>query len=201
MFASGHSRHFGRPPSRRSLPEGYAIRLASEKLLRRVASVLTLGGLLGVVLCFGGCVNPKELPGFKALVREQEADQTRATEEALKQSPSLQELDRLCRDEVSLPDGFVPVYRSHDQKQKRSLANYYYSKAEYGQVWSFYKDRLTRRGWRLSGEREGGWGSDKLEFERDGYRVTIYRGGMGDGINYSINCTKSAEADGNASGG
>lgn len=146
--------------------------------------------LVAALFCFAGCTNPRELPGFKGAVEKQEAITAQKTEEAIKESPLLQELDRLCREVLPLPEGFALAAKKLDFKNRNDLTYYYSSAAEYQMVSNFYQDYFTRNGWQLTARKDSGWGQKRLEFRKDGYAVVIYHGPMGGGVNYSIHCKK-----------
>lgn len=116
------------------------------------------------------------------------------TEESLKASPTLQEVDRLCREEVSPLDGFVLVSKSTGYPKRNYLSSNYFSATHYQVVKNFYTEHLTRNGWRLAAENEGGWGPKHLEFRKGSYTVFIYHGGMGEEANYAIHCEKVSDS-------
>lgn len=150
------------------------------------------------VICFSGCVNPKNMPGIRGIV-DRETDQiTKATEEAVKSSPLLQELDHLCKQEISVPNDFVLVSRNTGTTSaptKRTFLGYgYQSASEYALVKSFYKERLVPKGWAISSETDGG-SLPHVEFQKDSYIVKIYRMSGRDDANYSLLCAKLLARD------
>jgi hypothetical protein len=57
-------------------------------------------------------------------------------------------------------------------------------------VKQFYIDYFAQNGWKLTKQKEGGWGPSEIEFRRDSYRVSIYGMGTGQGEKYDIVCAK-----------
>jgi hypothetical protein len=148
--------------------------------------------LILVVACssFTGC-NPRELPGFKQIAKREEARITRETDEAIKKSPALQELEHLCTREIPRPEGFVPVNKSRDFHEEKFLSYGYHSSSDYGSVKRFYIEYLPKHGWLLTKQKDGGWGPSNMEFRRESHIVTIYDMGAGEGESYGIVCAKS----------
>ena len=151
----------------------------------RVISVV----LLMAAVCATGC-NPRELPGFKQLAKREEQRITRETEEAIKKSPKLQELNRLCTEEIPRPDGFVPVSKSRDFNEETFLDYGYHSTLDYQKVKTFYINYFSQHGWQLTKQKDGGWGPSEIEFRKDSHRVTISDMGKGEGTNYFLGCAK-----------
>jgi hypothetical protein len=65
--------------------------------------------------------NPREMPGLKQLGRREEARIRRETEEAIKTSPALQQLNEFCTREIPVPDGFVLANKSRSVNEPRFL--------------------------------------------------------------------------------
>jgi hypothetical protein len=84
----------------------------------------------------------------------------------------------------------VRVARHASDKERPFLTYFYSSQAEYQEVKSFYKEYFSRNDWRTSDERDGGWGSDLLEFRKDNYRIIVYHEGLGDDANFAFHCEK-----------
>ncbi|HKO42307.1 MAG TPA: hypothetical protein VJU84_03395 [Pyrinomonadaceae bacterium] len=156
-------------------------------------STLVKVGLGLLILCVSlAACNPREWPGLKQAGKRAEDRGTRATEEAIKKSPSLQELHRLCTEEIPRPNDFVPVSKDKDPHGERYLGYGYHSSADYKIVKEFYVDQLTKLGWQLVKQKDGGWGPREVEFRKDDHLVKIYDMGQGEGINYSLHCEKLA---------
>lgn len=141
------------------------------------------------VLLFSGC-NPWRLPLLKEEARKQDERITRETDEAIKKSPKLQELNRLCMESIPKPTGFELLNKDRDYHEETFLGYSYRSKLDYQTVKRFYLDYFVQNGWALTEEKDDGWGPSKIEFHKDSYRVTIYDMGAADGKNYSIVCGK-----------
>src|SRR4030095_11640767 len=82
--------------------------------------------------------NPREMPGLKQLGRREEARITRETEEAIKTSPSLQQLNELCTREIPVPDGFVLANKSRSVNEPRFLSYGYRASIDYETIKRFY---------------------------------------------------------------
>lgn len=146
--------------------------------------------LTAAALSLAGCPNPRDLPGVKERIKREGEKSTRETEEAIQQSPVLQELNRLCTKEIPLPDGFHLVVKSRSINTGPFLSYGYYSEADYQRVKAFYIDYFTRNGWRITNQKDEGWGSDLIEFSKDSHKVEFYHGGMDKEVNYSLVCWK-----------
>lgn len=157
----------------------------SGSLVPRLAPAM----LAIAALCFTAC-NPTRMPGGRQIAKQQEERITRETEEAIKKSPVLQELDHMCTREVPRPDEFVPINKYGDLRRERFLGYGYRSGADYQSVKSFYINYFTQHGWQLTNQKDAGWGQPYVEFSKDNYKVKVYRLTGDDGINYSLYCEK-----------
>ncbi len=151
----------------------------------KIVSIL----VLSAVACLEGC-NPRRWPGFQGEAKRQEERITRDTEEAIKKSAALQELDRLCTQEIARPEGFVPVNKYRDLHGDRFLGYGYQSALDYGSVSTFYQNFLSQHGWQLTKRKDNGWGQRQIEFRKGRYEVILYDLGGSEGINYSLHCEK-----------
>lgn len=133
-----------------------------------------------------GC-NPRELPGIRNLVIENEKQTTRQTEEAIKNSHELQELDKMCK-QIPLPLDFKFVWKGGIDDEKISLSSYYYSETSLGETKNFYNQYFIQNNWHK--ENEDNSYPPSVEFRNSTYRVVIHNGGMGSRTNYSIYCEK-----------
>ena len=144
--------------------------------------------VLTVSLCFSGCT-PRDLPGFKQLSQREEDRITRETDEAIKKSAELQELDRLCTQQIPRPDGFVLVRKYRDFHENRFLGYGYHSTQPYPAVKEYYQRYFGEQGWQSTNEQKGGaWGDPKIEFRNDKYRVIIYDVGTSPRFRYVLDC-------------
>ena len=146
--------------------------------------------LAAATFLLAGCVDLRKLPGIKERVKQEDARATRETDEAIKSSPVFQELNRLCTEELPLPDGFNLVTKDRSIHTGPFLEYGYYSEADYQKVKSFYLDYFTRNGWRVADQKDDGWGPKHLEVRRGSHKVKIYHGGMGKEVNYKVHCGK-----------
>ena len=146
--------------------------------------------LLTAALCHAGCANPGGLPVFRG-IREQERQKTaRHTEEALKNSPVMRELDDLCRGEVPVFEGFVFLSMNASYPPKTFLTYFYSSDAQYEKVKGFYTDYFTQKGWQLARQNESGWGPLANEFRKESYKIIVYHKGIGGKADYALHCEK-----------
>lgn len=140
-----------------------------------------------VAWTFLAACDPRQLPGFKQEAQRQEERLTRETDEAIKKSPALQELARLCVTEIPRPQGFVEKLKYRDPHEEKFVGYAYNAKVDYAFVKSFYLDYFSQRGWQLTKQKDGGWGPSQLEFRNDKYQVKISDKVQPDGA-YHIVC-------------
>jgi hypothetical protein len=143
--------------------------------------------LVVVSVCFAAC-NPRGFPGFKQLAKQQEERITRETEEAIQKSPVLQDLDRLCTQEIPRPVGFVPVNKYKDLGGERFLGYGYQSKADFSSVKSFYVSYFVQHGWSLTKQNDAKWGPSEVAFRNGKYQVIVSDVVRGERINYFLHC-------------
>jgi hypothetical protein len=145
---------------------------------------------LGVACALFANCNPREMPGFKQIAQREGARITRETDEAIKKSPALHELNQLCTRDIPLPPCFALAYKSRDFDEEKFLSYYYRASIEYKDVKRFYLDYLPPRNWQLAEQKDGGWGPSKLVFRREAYEVIIYDKEYGNDTFYSVVCRK-----------
>ena len=131
---------------------------------------LILAGLLLDIGFLTAC-DPRELPGLKQAAKRQEERITRETEEAIKNSKTLQELHHLCTEEIPRPEGFVPVNKFRGLHEEIFLGYGYHSALDYQSVKRFYTNHFNQHGWQLTEQKDGGWGPSKIEFRKDTHEV------------------------------
>jgi hypothetical protein len=154
--------------------------------MMRIISVL---GFAILILLITAC-NPWRLPLLKEEARKQDDRITRETEEAIKKSSKLQELNQLCTEKIPKPTDFELLNKHRDFHEETFVGYGYRSKLDYQTVKRFYLDYFAQNGWVLAEDKNDGWGDPKIEVHKDSYRVTIYDMGAGEGKNYSIVCGK-----------
>ena len=132
-----------------------------------------------------GCIT--DTPLFIKWAQHEGRKSAEYTEEALKKSPDLQELDRLCTKAIPTFVRFALREKSAGPPKSTFLTYFFDSGADYQQVKCFYLDYFARNGWELSDEYNGGWGSKSAEFRKGNYRVILYHKGMGD-AEYAFHC-------------
>lgn len=146
--------------------------------------------LLTAALCQAGCANPPGLPVFRGSPERERQETARHTEEALKNSPVMRELDDLCRGDVPAFEGFVFLSMDASYPPKTFLTYFYSSDADYGRVKGFYTNYFTQKGWQLSRQDESGWGPLAIEFRKESYKIVLYHKGMGGKADYALHCEK-----------
>jgi hypothetical protein len=145
--------------------------------------------LLIVAVCFTGC-NPWRLPGFKQEAKRQDERITRETDEAIRKSAGLQELDHLCTQEIPRPSKFALDRKYRDYNEEKFLGYGYQSDADYQSVKSFYLKYFNEHGWQIIKEKDGGWGPSEIEFGNERYRLTVYDKGKSEGGTYDVVCAR-----------
>ena len=151
--------------------------------MRSLVLLIALVGTASAAAC-----DPRQLPGFKQEAQRQAERINRETNEAIKKSPALQELARLCTEEIPRPQGFVET-RKYKDHENRLLGYHYRSRIDYPAVKSFYLDYFSQHGWQLTRQKDGGWGPSQLEFRNDRHRVIIDDKGQSDGT-YGVACAR-----------
>jgi hypothetical protein len=116
---------------------------------------------------------------------------SRATEREIKNSPALQELDKVCR-KLPFFEKIDPV-RQMTSKKDDTLFYYYRLKKDFDELKRFYKAKLPPDGWTLVKEDSEIW-EDQIEFKKGRYRIQISNGSFGD-ENYATSCEDSSIAD------
>lgn len=155
----------------------------------KVPSVLYWARVAVAVAAVCSCsCDPRQLPGFQREAKRQDERISRETQEAIRKSPALQELDRLCAKEIPRPDGFVLEHMSRDFHEQKFLSYSYRSDTDYRKVKNFYLNYFRDHDWQLSEEKDGGWGPSRIEVRNDRYRVTVYDKERRDTGLYSIVC-------------
>ena len=122
------------------------------------------------------------------LAKNEEERISRVTQEAIKNSPVLEELDRLCGKEVAHPDDFVFESKSMDTVSRSYLTFHYGSSWDYTKVKNFYKEYFTQNGWLLTYQRMG-LGTRQVEFTKQRYGKA-FDVGQDQQHHYAIQCEK-----------
>jgi hypothetical protein len=130
------------------------------------------------------------MPGFKQLAKREDARITRETDDAIKNSPALQELEHLCTIDIPSPTDFALVKKDRDFNEQKFLVYYYRSGISYDRVKAFYSDCLGQRGWQLTEQKDGGWGPSNMVFRKDQFSITIYDKEYGNDTSYGVVCRK-----------
>lgn len=131
---------------------------------------------------------PREIPGFKRLAKQNEQKTTRETEDAIKRSLALQDLHRVCTQEVPLPDGFQPVNKFGDLHRERYLGYGYHSQTDFETVKKFYDSYFAQDDWTPVKNEDSNWGYPEIGFRNERYKVSIVYAGRDGEINYFLQC-------------
>lgn len=133
-----------------------------------------------------GC-NFRELPIVRDAIIKEREQITINTEKAIKNSPELQELDKMCS-QIPLPKDFKFISKGGLDDQKVTLSTYYYSETDFQEVRQLFKDYFNQKGWDLI--KEDSSYPKVIEFASDYFLVSLQNGGMSKDANYSVYCEK-----------
>jgi hypothetical protein len=111
---------------------------------------------------------------------------TQLTNEAIKKSEALQELDKVCAS-VALPEGFKFVSKGGIDDQKISLSYYYNSEIPFEEIYEVFRKHFSEKGW--SEKNLAHRYPKQVEFYNDDYRIYLSHG-SGNLSNYGVNCEK-----------
>lgn len=152
----------------------------------RTKQTTFLLGLAVLTLVFGG-MSCNVFRSEQSLVNA-ENEEKRRTEEAIANDPRLQDLDRLCMSIPTLENSSLETKRKSFNKQTYLIYGYK-SSVSYSQAKQIYTDFFLKDGWNQI-EDGSGFKTAYITFRKDGYRVSINYGGMGERENYAILCEK-----------
>jgi hypothetical protein len=164
-------------------------RRVNSTVMRLLVTMKKLSPLV-LLLFLTACLNPRNNPVFRKLAKDSDERIAKQTEKDLKESPVLQEIDRLCTQQIPILDGFHLVRRLSWHSDNPFLSYHYNSAADFQTVRTFYKDYFSRNGWELRHDQVGGWGPPwDATWRNKDYSVSItYQ--PGDESNYSVFCQK-----------
>ena len=152
---------------------------------------LRVSGLMLVLFTSLTACNPRNNPLFRKAAKVSDERIAKQTEQALKESPVLQEIDRLCTQQIPLFDGFKLTRKMSWQSRNPFLSYDYVSAADYQKVRTFYKEYFLQNGWQLTKDQDGGWGPPwEARFKKDNYSISITYSGPGEESNYGFFCQK-----------
>ena len=150
-----------------------------------------LGLVLAQALVVSACVNPSKLPGVSAIAEREDERAKKETDEAIKNSPALQELDAFCSAQVPATLGFVSLHRRLDSSAGRLTLSYsYHSDANFDRVKQEYKNQLVPNGWRVTLEEEVSSAESRIEFAGNDHTIKVYYIPSGKETNYKVYCEK-----------
>lgn len=113
---------------------------------------------------------------------------TEQTNEAIKNSPELKQLDKVCT-QIPLLADFQFVQKGGIDDQKISLSYKYNSETRYEEFWKVLKNYFEQNNWKLVKEGEGTISSIKIiEFTNEKFRVVQHKGMRS--VDYGIYCEK-----------
>jgi hypothetical protein len=140
-----------------------------------------------LVLLSISCVTPTKIPIIKDYILAKEKEKTERTEEAIKNSKVLQELDSVCNS-IPLMKEFSLIYKDMNVNNRTSLSFAYYSEIKFADAEKFYTNHFLQNNWKLI--EKGNLSSDYFVYEKDGFRIGIYYSDTGDGVTYLRECDK-----------
>lgn len=127
----------------------------------------------------------KKLPIVREQLIEEERRQTEYTEEAIKNSSVLKDLDSLCK-EIPKPSKFEFIKKVKGNNSV-FISHGYYSDYNFDIGKKFYLDYFSERGWEFIGYMPG-VNTDMIEFRKEKYQIQIEHGFMGEAMNYTFTC-------------
>lgn len=139
--------------------------------------------LLTSTFSFTGCIHPKEILFGKENIKRADEESTRKAEEAIKKSPVLQELDKMCAD-IPKPENFK-FYSKYKGNQSIFVSQTFISPADYWELMKFYKPYFEENGWQLV-EEEG----TSCKFKKGVYELSIFNATDMNEAFYSFSCKK-----------
>jgi hypothetical protein len=155
--------------------------------VKRVLIVLLTGAF-----ALSGCVNPNKLPGIRAIAEQQDERRRKATDEAVRNSVTLQELDAFCTRQVPPALEFTRTSRQLDSPEKVSLVYGFSSKADFETARQEYKSLLLPQGFAVTLEDNFSLGNSRILFSNETYSLRIYYFGRSEKENYKIHCERIA---------
>ena len=148
-------------------------------------------GVLGLL----GCANPSKLPGLRSVAEQQDAQRRQEADEAVKNSPMLQELDAFCGKQVPPALGFTVTSRVLDSPKKVSLVYGYHSKADFETAKQEYKNMLLPQGFAVTLEEDSSFEPSRILFANKTHSIRIFYFGRLEKANYKIHCERVAPAN------
>lgn len=145
--------------------------------------------VVGLILLLGGC-NPRKAPGFGELAKWQADKETHETKEAINASPKMQELHRLCTEQIPRLKDFVLFTMARSPAGENYLGYGYHSASDFNAVKNFYATHFRNVGWSLAREKIGGWGPSELRYRNQLYEVIITDLSQDGEVTYFIECER-----------
>jgi len=146
-----------------------------------------LSSLAFLSLALAGCIL-RGTPGIKQLTKKFDEIATKETDDAIKKSPVLQEIETVCK-QIPLPPDFEFIAKGGLNDDGLLFLDYYYaSNTKYEQARVLWNTYFADNGWEAKKEEDSY--PRHLEFKNSRFSVSIYYGGMGDRAQYSVGCQK-----------
>ena len=123
---------------------------------------------------------------------EAERRRTLETQEAIKLSPSLQEIDRICTSIPKPDDAKLILMRKNIRNSSEFLVYGYLTDKTYEQVKRFYTDYYVSNDWSDVEEMKG-LKTNEISSTKDGIKTTIGYAKVHSGVNFSFMCTRLGE--------
>lgn len=147
-----------------------------------------LASLLFVSLLVG--CNFRNFPAFRRESEREDRLVTEATRKAIAQSPELQELDRLCTKEIPQIQG-AKLAKLSQGKSVQMLFYYYSVNLRYELVKNTYVNYFNQAGWRVTDQKDEGWGPKNIEFQNERFKVNLVDMIKGDDPGFALECSRS----------
>ena len=145
--------------------------------------VLVLAIVLPLLLT---ACDPRTSQPLKGLIEESDRRISKQTDEAIKNDPELQELDRLCTG-IPLPSDFVLIRKGDLDDRIVTIGYYYKSDTPYSEARLLWINYFSQNGWEA--EKEQDVFPRTLRFKNGSYRASFFNGGLG-AAQYSLSCEK-----------
>lgn len=148
--------------------------------------------LLAGAFALSGCINPNKLPGIRSIAEQQDERRRKETDEAVRNSAALQELDAFCTRQVPPALEFTQISRQLDAPKKVSLVYGFNSKADFETAKQEYKSLLLPQGFSVMLEENFTFGNSRILFANETYSLRIYYFGRLEKVNYKVHCERVA---------
>lgn len=167
--------------------DGKSFKVMKVSKMKKVYEVLSLMiFIMPLIFLCQGCIFLNSEASNSAQKKYLEI-QTKSTDNAIRESVSLQELNSVCTN-VSLPEGFAFVSKGGIDDQKISLAYHYSSRISFDEARKSFERYFAEKGW--SEEDLSHRYPKQLDFTDGNYRIAVNYAEGNEISNYSIYCEK-----------